>query len=84
MDMNDTHLMDRTQLYIIEHVEQLLIELACDSALSQQELKQQSQIICQLVVSPEAKQYLLQRLEQRDEAYWDKRIYQPIIDVLIH
>lgn len=84
MHMNDTHTMNRTQLYIIDHVEQLLIELACDAALSQQELKQQSQIICQLLVSAEAKQYLLHRLEQRNEEYLDYQIYQPIMDVLIH
>lgn len=84
MDMNDTQAMDLTQLYIIEQVEQLLVELACDSALSQQERTQQSQVICQLVLSPEAKQYLLHRFEQRNEEYLEKRIYQPIMDALIH
>lgn len=82
MAVSDKGVIDFAQRYIIDNVEKLLIELACDQSLTEQEIRDQSQVICQLVMSKEAKQYLLERIHFRQDEYFDKRVYQPIIDCL--
>lgn len=75
--------MNQVERHIVENVERLLIELACDSSLTAHELQDQTQVICKLLISSEAKLYVLDRLSAREENYYEQGMYRPIIECLM-
>lgn len=60
-------MLEQSQGYIIDNVENLLIELASDRHLSTDELNERTHEIIKIVLSEEEKNNLIQKIEIRDE-----------------
>lgn len=79
---DETRLMNSTQRYILSAAENLLIELACEPDLTEDEIRDKTTIIGRLATDQEQKQYLIEMLQAREEDVEDSQVYKEILDVL--
>jgi hypothetical protein len=70
---------DSAQSYIVDKVENLLIELACDRYLTIEEFSERTNEVIKLVITKEAKQSLVDKIEIRDEMNGELSPYKIII-----
>ena len=82
INIEDSALMDVKQHYLLNVAESLLIELACESDLSTEELHQKTEIIGGLLTTFEEKQYLIGMLQAREDQQQGSDLYSNIIATL--
>ena len=71
------------QSYVVDVAECLLIELACDGMVSEDEICQKTRAIVELIMSDAERYRLIQKLEERNQNYADNQNFQIIIESIV-
>ena len=79
---NGLVMLDEMQQYVANIAECLLIELALDQFINQEELNKKTLEIFQLISSQEGKNYLVEKIENRDEMYTENPNFKIILDMI--
>lgn len=82
MNIEDLSSMNTKQHYILNVAESLLIELACESDLSVEEIQDKTKIIGGLATDIEQKKHLIEMLQSREEDLEFPQVYKEILEIL--
>jgi hypothetical protein len=82
MNIEDFSSMNTKQHYILNVAESLLIELACESDLSEEEIQDKTKIIGGLATDIEQKKHLIEMLQSREEDLEHPQVYKEILEIL--
>lgn len=82
MNIEDFSSMNTKQHYILNVAESLLIELACESDLSVEEIQDKTKIIGGLATDIEQKKHLIEMLQSREEDLEHPQVYKEILEIL--
>lgn len=82
MNIEDFSSMNTKQHYILNVAESLLIELACESDLSVEEIQDKTKIIGGLATDIEQKKHLIEMLQSREEDLEFPQVYKEILEIL--